>query len=168
VQLTYNHLEIEDLLTHKINFDLTYNIDQNNLEDNGLVLVIDDNPADFLIIRRAIKNVDPHSTFVHIVNGEEAIDILIRMDTGEITKPKCIILDINMPKVDGFDVLRHLKKSNSLKNVPVIMCSSSSNKQDIGTAMELGAVSYVTKAFALKDYVKTVQETYMETVNMDI
>jgi CheY-like chemotaxis protein len=103
---------------------------------------VDDDPDDRELIRNAIFNVDPSYTVAHATNGKEALQYLIRASETEL--PCLIILDINMPVMDGKQALSEIKKNNKLSQVPIVVFSTSSHPADLYFCQKYG-VELVTK-----------------------
>jgi len=107
------------------------------------MMFVDDNLDERILIKRqASKN----AVGLHMIEangGQHAIDQLERMDAEEL--PSLILLDLKMPKVDGFQVLKWIRNHEKTKHVPVVMFSTSDDKQDIANSYDLGANSYVVK-----------------------
>ena len=107
------------------------------------VLCVDDDLDDRLIISEAIKDADPSLAIIEAKNGIEAHRFLMdAKTTGEL--PCLVILDINMPLMDGKETLKELKRDEILKNLPVVFFSTSSNPRDQSFSSEYG-VDFVTK-----------------------
>ena len=111
------------------------------------ILLIEDNPADQEIAKRALDQVGlPHS--LHIVeDGREALDYLCRRrdysDKRDAPSPDLILLDLNLPKIDGKQVLKEIQENKELRLIPVIVLSTSDHDKDIVDAYEVGAKSYI-------------------------
>lgn len=108
-----------------------------------LVLFIDDDPDDYEIFCEALKGIDVNARCVQAFDCEEAIQMLNDFAVG--TWLDFIFLDVNMPKIDGQECLKTLKGSPRLKDIPVILFSSSSNLVDIDKIKQLGARKFVIK-----------------------
>lgn len=93
-----------------------------------IVLCIDDDPDDRELIRNAIFKVDPSYTVAHATNGKEALQFLNRADSSEL--PCLVILDINMPVMDGKQTLVEIKKNKKWSEVPVVVFTTSSHPSD--------------------------------------
>ncbi len=95
------------------------------------------------------KNKVPGEVFV-VRDGQEAIDFLMRRnkfaDHGVSPRPNLVLLDLNIPRVNGREVLKIMKSDRSLKDIPVVVVSSSSRKEDVQYAREHGATAYISKS----------------------
>jgi CheY-like chemotaxis protein len=113
------------------------------------ILVADDDQNDVFFLRRAFQKSGVDHSVVHVSDGQEAIDYLRGdADYGDRARfplPVLLLLDLKMPKVDGFDVLHWLKGRSELKELPVVVLSSSSREDDIERARSLGADDYRVK-----------------------
>lgn len=107
------------------------------------VLLVDDDQAHVIIIRRAIRAVAPRMDIDAIADSAAALTLL--RAPGPAPKPDLILLDINMPGLSGFDVLRDVKDDPGLRHIPVVMLMSSELPADIARAYELGASGYISK-----------------------
>lgn len=108
------------------------------------ILLVEDNPVDIDLTCRAFAR-DPLAGPVHVArDGETALDFMQRWDKGE-PPPGLILLDINLPGVNGFEVLRQLKRHPVHRSIPVVMLSSSAEQRDLLDAYSLGVNSYIVK-----------------------
>jgi two-component system response regulator len=135
------------------------------------ILMVEDNPHDVELALRALKKHNLANK-VHVVeDGAEALDFLF--GTGAYagrntdSKPKIILLDLKLPKVDGLEVLRKVKSDERTKIIPVVILTSSKEDRDLVESYRLGVNSYITKPVDFDKFVKTVSElgTYRLAVN---
>jgi len=120
------------------------------------VLCVDDDFDDRLVICEAIKDIDPSVFVVEACNGIEANHFLQQAKTtGDF--PCLVILDMNMPLMDGKETLKEIKKDEILKNLPVVFFSTSSNPRDQSFSTEHG-VEFVTKPSNYHSIVSTIKE----------
>lgn len=116
------------------------------------VLLVEDNPADVRLIREGMTVLPSDFKLSIARDGEEALDFLYRRGIHEFApRPALILLDLNLPRKDGFEVLEEIKKDFSLKRIPVMVLTSSSSMRDVNNAYDLGANSYLKKAGALDE-----------------
>ena len=117
--------------------------------DEAVILVVEDREDDILIIRKAFKEACLLNPLQVVRNGEEAIDYL--RGTGkywnreEYPLPDLVLLDLKMPRIDGFQVLQWIRRQASLKALRVIVLTSSADIRDVNLAYQLGANSYMVK-----------------------
>jgi CheY-like chemotaxis protein len=118
-----------------------------------LILLIDDDPDEHLIISEAFKKI---SESIRIVAFESGESVLKQMAGDEMVAADFILLDINMPRLDGFSVLKHLKSDSRTKKIPVYMFSTSSDPADKHKSKKLGAAGYYSKPGTLDGYAQMV------------
>ena len=97
---------------------------------------------------------------MHVVkDGEEAMKFLRKEDEfSQAPRPELILLDLNLPTVDGFQVLKRMKSDNATKNMPVIILTTSDNDRDISRCYELGCSVYLTKPIVCGDFASAIQK----------
>jgi CheY-like chemotaxis protein len=122
------------------------------------ILLVEDNPADILLTREAFKEgTIPHE--MNAVNdGVEAVSYLKRAGKyADAVRPDIILLDINLPKKNGFEVLAEIKQDPDLKHIPAIVLSTSGSKHDIRKAYDLHANCYLIKPVELEDFLRIIR-----------
>jgi chemotaxis family two-component system response regulator Rcp1 len=121
------------------------------------ILLVEDSENDILITKRAWKKGHIKNP-LHIVNdGEEAISFLRREGRhSEAPAPSLILLDLKMPRMDGFEVLSEIKKDQRTKSIPVIVLTSSNRSSDIDRAYELGCNSYIVKPVNFEKFINAI------------
>ncbi|HWG85201.1 MAG TPA: response regulator [Deinococcales bacterium] len=117
------------------------------------VLVAEDNEDHAMFIRRALR--DSGLAIVHRTDGEEAIRYL-RDESNEM--PVLALLDVNMPRLSGFDVLKMIREDERLRWMPVVMFSTSATRSDVRAAYEYGANSYVPKPMDFREFQDRLKE----------
>ena len=117
------------------------------------ILLIDDDDDDGFLFAAALRELDKSIAFVHYLDGEKALHDLKSFKLN----PDCIFLDLNMPRMSGIEVLRELKTVKRLWHIPIIICSTTKNKEHIDTVMALGAEKFISKPNSIKDLVKEVR-----------
>jgi len=118
-------------------------------KSHRVILLVEDDPGDQELTRRALEE-HFDSLDLRIANdGEEAIDYLLKrgsyQDSLDAPRPDLILLDLNMPKIDGKQVLAELKKQQTLKGIPVVVLTTSQRDEDIVQSYALGCNSFITK-----------------------
>ena len=122
------------------------------------VLVVDDNPNDVTIIKRAMRKSDVKCELHFARDGEEALDALYQKgEFVDTPKPDLILLDINLPKINGLEVLAKVKEDERLRRIPVIVLTISEREEDMVKAYDSGAASYMTKPVDSKDFERLIQ-----------
>lgn len=123
------------------------------------VLLVEDNPDDVLITKRAWKKGCIKNSLHVVNNGEEALQFLRReKDYADAPTPCLILLDLKMPRMDGFEALEEIKGDNELKSIPVIVLTSSDRDQDVERAYKLGCNSYIVKPINFENFIEAIVE----------
>ncbi|MRS03940.1 response regulator [bacterium] len=122
---------------------------------DNCIMVIDDNSNDLALIVKAFENNSIKTNILCIDNGHDALAYLmgdgVFADRKQNPYPSMLITDINMPGVDGFDILDYLQSNPAKEIIPTIVLSSSEDPDDIRVAYKLGAFSYLVKPFRFDD-----------------
>ncbi|CAN5481984.1 response regulator [soil metagenome] len=118
------------------------------------ILLIDDDKEDAELFEDALGEVDKTASFVYMDNPREALDQLTQL---HIQLPDMIFLDINMPSISGWECLKELKKHDTLKEIPVIMYSTSSYQREGKIALERGATAFMTKPYDFIELKENIQ-----------
>ena len=121
------------------------------------ILLVEDNPGDVLLTQEAFASAKIINN-LHVVNdGEQALNFLNQREGYEsVPRPDLILLDLNLPKIDGREVLDHVKTSDTLRRIPVVVLTSSEAEQDILKTYDLHANSYVVKPIDMSQFMKVV------------
>ena len=123
-----------------------------------LVLLVDDDLGDVLMIREALEDRTSGERVVHVANdGEEALRFLRREgEHSAAPRPDVVLLDLNMPRMDGRQVLAAVKSDEALRKIPVVVLTTSNAPEDILGSYDLHANAYVTKPMSLDDLTEVV------------
>ncbi|MDY6856012.1 MAG: response regulator [Thermodesulfobacteriota bacterium] len=125
------------------------------------ILLVEDNEDHIELTKRALSENGLANDMYTVKDGQEALDFLWRkgkyIDKAKSPRPGLILLDVKLPKVDGFEVLRHIKEDPDLKLIPVIMLTTSSREEEIVKGYENGANSYVTKPVDFREFVDRIK-----------
>ena len=121
------------------------------------ILLIEDNPVDIDLTQRAFRKQTIKCTIDISRDGEEANEAIQRWEEGLETPPAIILMDLKMPRMDGFDVLKILRQYPMSSKIPVIVLTSSNEEIDISKAYQLGANSYLLKPIDYSKFVSLVQ-----------
>ena len=122
------------------------------------ILLVDDNIGDVVLTKEALKGADFTNRVSIARDGFEALDFLRQAGKfANAPTPDLILLDINMPRKNGCEVLSEIRRDEALKLIPIVILTSSESEDDIRRAYELGANCYVTKPADLDEMVKIVQ-----------
>lgn len=131
------------------------------------VLLVEDNPGDVRLTREALKEGSGRTRLSVVQDGVELLAYLRRREPfGDAVRPDLILLDLNLPRMDGRQVLQEIKTDPSLTTIPVIVFTSSQAEQDIVRSYELGANCYVTKPMDLDEFIHVLRmiESFWLTV----
>ena len=108
------------------------------------ILLVEDNPDDLAITMRAFQKSALVSRLIVARDGQEVLDLLCRAEASG-SRPDLVLLDINLPKVNGLDVLATVRATDRVCTVPIVMLTASGRREDIERSYELGANSYIQK-----------------------
>lgn len=124
------------------------------------ILVVEDNEDDFIIMRETFKRDRLMANLFLVENGEECLDYLLKRGVYEnVLTPDLIILDLNMPVMDGRELLGHLRKDQRLTQIPVIVLSTSDSEEDIAAVNALGVTAYMNKPVDFDELLRAIQST---------
>jgi len=126
------------------------------------ILLVEDNITDAELTIRELKKHNMANNLVHVKNGEEALDFIFATGKYATTReiqhsPKVILLDIQMPKVNGLEVLQKLKTDPRTRAIPVVILTSSKESPDIQKCYDLGANSYIVKPVNFEGFAQAIK-----------
>lgn len=122
------------------------------------ILMIEDNPSDVRLTKEAFKDAKVRNRMHVAVDGEDAMVFLRRAGRySEAPRPDLILLDLNLPKKNGREVLAEIKADSDLKRIPVVILTTSDDERDIMTAYDLHVNAYVRKPVDLDQFIKIVE-----------
>jgi len=124
------------------------------MKNSKPILLIEDDDVDVMTVNRALRDSKVKNELVSIGNGEEAIQYLKDESTK---KPGIILLDLNMPKMDGTEFLKMVKADKTLKKIPVVILTTSNSDRDVIETFELGAAGYMVKSVDYEQFVETIR-----------
>ena len=130
------------------------------MNESGHILVAEDDPTDAYFLERAFKRAGIPVTLHFVRDGQEVIDYL--QGEGQFSDrvrhplPRLVLLDLKMPRVDGFDVLEWVRKQPGLNGLTIVIFSSSGEPRDINRAYGLGANSFIVKPHSMEELMKLV------------
>lgn len=136
------------------------------MEDSQIeILLIEDDADDAEMTIDAMRKNNLANKLIHIEDGEEALDFLFGagkyIDRDVNLKPKLILLDLKMPKINGMEVLERVKSNHITKKIPVVILTSSKEDPDVNRCYELGANGYIVKPVEFDGFTKAVTELGM-------
>ena len=122
------------------------------------ILLVEYNLGDARLTREALKEGNVYNTLHWVKDGVEALDFLHRRGNHrDVPRPDIILLDLNLPKKDGREVLQEIKGNDDLKRIPVVILTTSKAEEDVLKTYSLHANCYVTKPVDLEQFIKVVQ-----------
>jgi two-component system, chemotaxis family, response regulator Rcp1 len=122
------------------------------------VLLVEDSPGDVRLTREALKDAKVHISLHVAADGMEAMAFLNREGIHSLApRPDLILLDLNLPKKDGREVLKEIKESPVLGTIPVVILTTSAASEDVQSSYRLHANCYITKPVSLEGFLKVVQ-----------
>jgi CheY-like chemotaxis protein len=126
------------------------------------ILLAEDNPDDVLLTQRAFKKSNILNDLIIVTDGQEALNYLFcegkykQRNPNEV--PELILLDLKMPKIDGLEVLKQIRKNKKTKHLPVVILTTSKEEKDMIASYCLGANSYITKPVDFDQFVDAVKQ----------
>ena len=123
------------------------------------ILLVDDDEDDILITKRAFERYEPKNTLYVVRDGNEALDFIYHRGNYKdksIPAPRLIFLDINMPKMNGLEVLRRLKNDPEKRRIPVVILTTSRREQDKIESYNLGVNSYIVKPVDFNKFIEAI------------
>ncbi|MBI5178999.1 MAG: response regulator [Nitrospinae bacterium] len=122
------------------------------------ILLVEDNPGDVRLTREAMKECKLLNNLHTVKDGEEAMDFLLqRGDYKDAPRPDLILLDLNLPRRDGREVLGDIKKDDRFKRIPVVVLTSSNEERDVFQSYNLYANCYITKPIDMEKFLQVIQ-----------
>lgn len=124
------------------------------------VLLVEDEPADAHLIKMSFKENQVPCTLHHVYDGIEAMAFLQRQGEAysNAPRPDLILLDLNMPRMNGREFLAKIKSESTLNNIPVIVLTTSDVERDVVSTYHLGASSYITKPMDIEQFIEVVRQ----------
>jgi CheY-like chemotaxis protein len=121
------------------------------------ILLVENNQDDIVITKRAMAKGRIRNKMYIVHDGEEAIDFFRKRGKYKnAPTPTLVLLDLKMPRLDGFEVLKEVKSDENLKSIPIIVLTSSERDKDIDLAYKLGCNSYIMKSVNFDNFIKTI------------
>ena len=134
------------------------------------VLLVEDSEADAMLIKRSFAQSDISCTLCWLEDGESAIAYLEqRGQYQQAIRPDLIILDLNLPRLDGREVLHRVKNNSDLKRIPVVVMSTSNSEIDVSRSYDLHANCYIVKPFDVHDFLRvtsSIEEFWLRNVTL--
>ncbi|HEV2889295.1 MAG TPA: response regulator [Frankiaceae bacterium] len=134
------------------------------------ILLVEDNPGDVRLTREALRRGRVANTLHVVGDGDEALEFLRREGRhGDKPRPGLVLLDLNLPGLDGRDVLAEVKSDPDLRSIPVIVLTTSSADRDVARSYDLGANCFVSKPVSLDaflDVIRSFEGFWLTVVNL--
>lgn len=121
------------------------------MQNSKPILLVEDDSVDVMIVARALKDLGVTNKLVHKANGEEALEYL----RTEI-EPCVILLDLNMPVMNGVELLKVVKADEVLKRIPVAVLTTSNQEKDVSESFKLGAAEYIVKCIDYEEFLERI------------
>jgi two-component system response regulator len=129
---------------------------------NEAILLVEDDPSDIALTIRAFERSRISNELVVAQDGQEALDYLFGVDVEAGCNPRrlpaVVLLDLKLPKVDGFEVLRHIRSDSRTKRLPVVILTSSNEQRDLAESYDSGANSYIRKPVDFDQFAEAVRQ----------
>ena len=130
------------------------------MKNEIVILIAEDDDGHFSLIKKNLGRVEINNPIIRFIDGQETLDFLFRKGKGpirEFDKGYLLLLDINMPKVNGVEVLKLIKDEPELDNIPVIMLTTSEDQARTDECRELGCTAYIVKPVEYEDFVSMIR-----------
>lgn len=128
---------------------------------NRVILLVEDSPDDALLVKRALKENQITNKIIVVIDGQEAIDFLHGKQDGsgsfQNELPALVLLDLKLPKIDGIEVLRQIRKNERTKFIPTVILTSSSEEDDIIKSYKSGCNSYLRKPIEFDEFSEAIK-----------
>ena len=118
------------------------------------ILLVEDDNVDAMTVRRAMKDLNVPNGIIHQLDGEDALEYLRSSDNK---RPCVILLDLNMPRMNGIDFLKIIKNDNELKQIPVIVMTTSKDERDKMESFEFSVAGYIIKSADYKKFAESLK-----------
>jgi CheY-like chemotaxis protein len=125
------------------------------MKSNRPILLVEDDKIDAMTVKRAMKDLKMTNLLMHVYNGLEALDFLKNLNNE---KPCIILLDLNMPKMNGIELLKVLKNDPLLKKLPVVVLTTSNAEKDKTESFNLSVAGYMLKPVDYKQFVDVIKD----------
>jgi len=131
---------------------------------NQPILLVEDSPEDFEATERALRKAGLKNPIYRCSDGEEALDFLHRRGSygegADAPRPGIVLLDLNLPGTDGREVLAEIKGDPALKQIPVVVLTTSNDQRDIDACYKSGANSYIQKPVDMDGFIKAIERLH--------
>lgn len=140
-------------------------------KDSIVILMADDDDDDYLLTKKALKESKLLNTLIRVSDGEELLDYLHERGAykKDAVRPGVILLDLNMPRKDGREALKEIKSDPNLRNIPIVIFTTSKADEDVFKSYQLGSNSFITKPVTFESLIsvmKTLGAYWFEIVEL--
>ncbi len=136
------------------------------------ILLVEDNPGDVLLTQESLADSKVNNTLHVVKDGVEAMAFVRREGQyADRPRPDLVLLDLNLPRKDGREVLEELKSDDDLRRIPVVILTTSSQEEDVAQAYDAHANCYITKPIDLEQFMKvvrTIESFWLEIVKLPV
>lgn len=133
--------------------------DENQQQEEIEILLVEDNPGDVKLTEKAFENANLLNNLHVVMDGQSAVDFLYqRGEYEDKPRPDLVLLDLNLPKLNGDEVLERIKEDEELRRVPVVMLTSSEAEEDIISTYNLHANAYMNKPVEFSGFIDVVKK----------
>ncbi len=123
------------------------------------ILLLEDESADAYLVKLALREAQVLANLHHVVDGQEGLDFLHKTEKyADTPRPDLIFLDLNMPRMNGYEFMTSIKTNPSFKDIPIIVLTTSDVEKDVVSSYELGAASYVTKPVDMTQFISAIRQ----------
>ncbi|MEB3339043.1 MAG: response regulator [Leptolyngbyaceae bacterium] len=133
-------------------------------DPNQIILVVEDSDEDFAAFTRVMQTSGLKNPVYRVEHGEEALDYLYQTgsysEPSTAPRPTVILLDLNLPGTDGREIIQQVKQDDTLKSIPIVVFTTSSNPKDIEICYRYGANSYLLKPIGSQALINTIQDFF--------
>ncbi|MEI7840374.1 MAG: response regulator [Methylococcaceae bacterium] len=123
------------------------------------ILLLEDEPADAYLVKMALTESKITANLNHVIDGREGLDFLQKIEPyADSPRPDLIFLDLNMPRMNGYEFLTAIKANPKLDDIPVIVLTTSDAESDVTRSYKLGAASYISKPVDMSKFVDAIRQ----------
>ena len=136
------------------------------------ILLVEDSAGDVRLVQEALQEAKVRNSMAVVGDGVEALAYLRRQGRyARAPRPGLVLLDLNLPRKNGFEVLQEIKADDNLKRIPVVVLTTSQSEQDVVKSYDLSANAYITKPVDLEQFlvvVKAIEDFWLEIVRLPV
>ncbi len=123
------------------------------------ILLLEDEPADAFLVKMALKEGKILANLRHVTDGREGLDFLAKSDKYKTaSRPDLILLDLNMPRMNGYEFLKKIKADPNFNDIPIVVLTTSDVESDVVRSYKLGAASYMSKPVDMEKFISAIHQ----------